>query len=131
MGGQTTKAKKPDRERQEYLCPNAACGRVFANPIKAENLSSEDTKVYDACPFCLTEITSRKNIEIESKEEKMDIKNDVQAKPREVTVEGPSKPTKCAHHFGYLSKRSANEKIPEDCMLCEHIVQCMLKDMRP
>jgi hypothetical protein len=35
----------------------------------------------------------------------------------------------CIHHFGYLSKRSKKEKIPEECMICENIVQCMLKNV--
>lgn len=35
----------------------------------------------------------------------------------------------CPHHFGYLGERSKKEKIPEGCMLCEKIVQCMLKNV--
>jgi len=35
----------------------------------------------------------------------------------------------CIHHFGYLSNRSKKEKIPEECMICENIVQCMLKNV--
>jgi hypothetical protein len=33
----------------------------------------------------------------------------------------------CPRHLGYLSKRSPKEKIPEVCMMCEQIVECMLK----
>jgi hypothetical protein len=39
------------------------------------------------------------------------------------------KAQKCVHHFGYLSKRSTKEKIPEECMMCENIVQCMLMNV--
>jgi hypothetical protein len=35
----------------------------------------------------------------------------------------------CKHHFGYLSQRSSKEKIPEECITCENIVQCMLKNV--
>jgi hypothetical protein len=35
----------------------------------------------------------------------------------------------CIYHLGYLSKRSKKEKIPEECMICENIVQCMLKNV--
>jgi hypothetical protein len=41
-------------------------------------------------------------------------------------TEPPAK-VKCTHQFGYLSKRDSKEKIPEECMMCENIVQCMLK----
>lgn len=45
----------------------------------------------------------------------------------------PSQPTsaahQCPHHFGYLSQRKTKDKIPEECMVCENIVQCMLKNV--
>jgi hypothetical protein len=44
-------------------------------------------------------------------------------------AESPPKVQGCPHHFGYLSERSKKEKIPEECMLCENIVQCMLKNV--
>ena len=50
-----------------------------------------------------------------------------------ITEEKPAqthtKPEKCVHQFGYLSKRSSKEKIPEECMMCENIVQCMLMNV--
>jgi hypothetical protein len=41
-------------------------------------------------------------------------------------TEPPAK-VKCTHQFGYLSEHDSKEKIPEECMICENIVQCMLK----
>jgi hypothetical protein len=119
---------------QSYTCPNPSCGRVFTNPVKAENLCSKDTDVYDACPFCLTEITVEKNqatIEEKKDLEKKKIKSE-QARVysrKETVAESPPKVQKCTHQFGYLSKRSSKEKIPEECMMCENIVQCMLKNV--
>lgn len=40
--------------------------------------------------------------------------------------EPPAK-VKCTHQFGYLNEHDSKEKIPEECMICENIVQCMLK----
>jgi hypothetical protein len=61
---------------------------------------------------------------------------------KEINVEGtsgsatkeepaqPAAPTpKCSRQLGYLSKRSPKEKIPEECMMCSSIVQCMLKNV--
>jgi hypothetical protein len=48
---------------------------------------------------------------------------------KEKTLAESSKVQGCIHHFGYLSKRSKKEKIPEECMICESIVQCMLKNV--
>ena len=50
---------------------------------------------------------------------------DAEEKP----AQAHSKVQGCAHYFGYLSKRSTKEKIPEECMICENIVQCMLKNV--
>jgi hypothetical protein len=47
----------------------------------------------------------------------------------EKSVQTHPKAQKCAHQFGYLSKRSSKEKIPEECMMCENIVQCMLMNV--
>lgn len=33
----------------------------------------------------------------------------------------------CKNTFGYLAKRSPNTPIPQECMLCPKIVDCMLK----
>ncbi|HVO36861.1 MAG TPA: hypothetical protein VMT01_01665 [Candidatus Acidoferrum sp.] len=49
------------------------------------------------------------------------------------SIDAPNKSAEkhhaCAHQFGYLSKRSSKEQIPEECMMCEDIVKCMLKGM--
>lgn len=34
-------------------------------------------------------------------------------------------PQNCQHQFGYLSQRSEGEEIPEECMLCEKLLECM------
>ena len=34
---------------------------------------------------------------------------------------------KCPNHYlGYLSERSKGEGIPEECMICEKTIECML-----
>jgi hypothetical protein len=39
-------------------------------------------------------------------------------------------PSSCLHHLGYLSEKSSNEQIPDECMMCKDIVTCMLKKMK-
>jgi hypothetical protein len=126
-----TRKKDATTETRSYTCPNPSCGKVFTNPIKAENLCSKDAEVYNACPFCLTEITEDSTtIEEENDLEikKTEIEEaSVHSKAKMLTES--SKAQKCTHHFGYLSQRSSKEKIPEECMMCENIVQCMLKNV--
>jgi hypothetical protein len=40
------------------------------------------------------------------------------------------KPVVCHFHLGYLSERAQKEQIPEECLVCRDIVDCMLKKMR-
>jgi hypothetical protein len=130
------KKKQAETESQGYTCPNASCGRVFVNPLKTENVSSKNVAVYDACPYCLTEITVKKESEIteDVQEPKVNAEglNSKPAKSLPTEKRSSPSPTKvqgCIHHFGYLSQRSKKEKIPEECMVCENIVQCMLKNV--
>lgn len=32
----------------------------------------------------------------------------------------------CPHHVGYLKTRSKNEAVPDDCLTCPKILQCMV-----
>jgi len=32
----------------------------------------------------------------------------------------------CPHHVGYLKKRSKDESVPDSCLTCPKILQCMV-----
>ena len=58
---------------------------------------------------------------------------ETEAEEKEYTEERaeiPEKPSECGYHLGYLSERSPKEKIPDECMMCKDIVECMLKKMK-
>ena len=123
--------KELNGENRSFTCPNPSCGKVFDNPIRAENHSAKKTERYEACPYCLTDITvvtTSEPAEDRLEHDVSNVKNEpliiqhAERKPPE-----PPAKVKCTHEFGYLSKRDSKEKIPEECMLCENIVQCMLK----
>jgi hypothetical protein len=131
-GLSSTKKKEPIAEGNGHKCPNPLCGKVFTNPLKAENLGSKNVGTYYACPYCLTEITLEKgSADVEEKEDLKvkEIKTKKSTRPSVEKEPTQSRPTVqgCSQYFGYLSKRSSKEKIPEECITCEKIVQCMLK----
>jgi hypothetical protein len=35
--------------------------------------------------------------------------------------------TQCVRNFGYLSERSKGEEIPDECMTCGEMLDCMVK----
>jgi len=118
-------------ETQSFTCSNPKCKRVFANPIIVQNLSSEDTASYHACPYCLTEI--EETPEGEGKRQKPKAKRSrieqtkAQLAETKPTQQLSSETQKCLHHFGYLSQRPRGQEIPEGCMICKKIIECMQK----
>lgn len=124
------KRKEQTREtvKTKFTCSNSSCGLVFSEPIRVKNLCA-DSEVYDACPRCFTAIDetdsapvieARASSTVDVSEEKA--VHEVEDKSTE-----PVTNAKCTHRFGYLSERPKSEKMPDECMMCENIVKCMLK----
>jgi hypothetical protein len=76
---------------------------------------------YAACPYCLTKISAPK---FESKIKSQDRETPSNKAPDK------GKPSGCRYHLGYLSEREQNQQIPEECILCKDIVECMLHKKR-
>jgi len=134
LEGKNTKKKRENSAASNHICSNPACGKTFTKPLKVENLSSGRTVIYEACPYCLTEIVTEETIS--PSKQKPIIAEEVaklvpEIKHEEVvstTQPQPSmKASNCKHYFGYLSERSSRGIPPEECMICPKIVQCMLK----
>ena len=116
------------------MCSNPSCGKTFTNPLKARNMGVKNAKTYEACPYCLAEITVGKEDDLIEESESAVHDTKANARFDAVTKEGratpsasPSKVEGCTRHLGYLSQRSSKEKIPEECIMCNKIVQCMLQ----
>jgi len=96
-----------------------------------ENLSAEDSEPFMACPHCLNEVVPPQ-IKVQAEEEH-EPEDNISAIPEDMpriekqSNEPPAKSGSCRHHLGYLSERSKKEAIPEECIVCEHIVKCMLR----
>jgi len=130
------KKAKLEMENPSFTCPNPMCGRAFLVPITAHNLASKQASPYYACPYCLTEVS------LEQSSDQMETKDvaerrtlTIEQETAEHLEEEPEKPelkegSACPYHFGYLSQRSRKEVIPEECMTCERIVQCMLDKIK-
>ncbi|MGD8565122.1 MAG: hypothetical protein PVF96_02090 [Candidatus Bathyarchaeota archaeon] len=126
---------KKQVKKQSCVCSNPDCRKVFAEPIIAQDIGSEDTPSYPACPFCLTEFLVEKTQITHKKPEKATEEPSVKKKIHKPEEEKPPQESlldekqECRYHFGYLGNRSKNEEIPDECMTCEKIVNCMLKNV--
>lgn len=95
------------RERTSFTCNE--CGKKFEEPTFTSISSQGIVQTYYACPRCLSKINEDEEIETE--------KNEALAAPEE--------PEKCQHFLGYLKERPKETAIPEDCLICERMIECM------
>jgi len=138
------------------ICPNPKCHREIEEPILLNNLSKTPAERYYACPHCLikleTEAENEKDIieetapsppmhpslekvldaiSVEPQKEREDIEEAPQLKPSKKKEKGPEGEKggseRCPHHFGYLAHRPKDASIPQECLTCQKIVECMLK----
>ncbi len=117
-------------EKKPITCQNPSCKRTIITPLKTLNLQENPTEPYYACPFCLTRIENAEigqELIVEKHPEKHP---EPERNTKQKTVKNDIKPSICRFHRGYLSERSQKEQIPEDCLLCKDIVDCMLKKMK-
>jgi DNA-directed RNA polymerase subunit RPC12/RpoP len=102
-------------------CRCSTCGEEFETPLLAMISSGFLLEEYYACPKCLSKVGNvecQKNVEVgESNEEEETLKVEV-----EDTVE---ENVACAHNLGYLKRRPKNTPIPEECLTCSKMIDCM------
>jgi len=131
-----------------FLCPNPKCRKPFAQPVQMADLSKTPPESYPACPNCGLNLNT---IEYFREEKKFDFQSlpHVAAsvkKPIERTqlsrreagtsavekfkFKGEKKPSgkdkrDCPHFFGYVRNLPKNTPIPDDCLGCPWIVECL------
>ncbi len=52
--------------------------------------------------------------------------SDVSAKSTKSTIEKEASFGSCPHHVGYLKNRSKDQAVPDSCLTCPKILQCMV-----
>lgn len=101
----------------------STCGEEFEKPLLAMVSSGFLIEEYYACPKCLSKVSSferPKNVEVDEVEEEKE-----EAFP-EMTIADTAEETEaCAHNLGYLKRRPKNTPIPEECLTCSKMIECM------
>ena len=136
------------------ICPNPKCHREIEEPILLNNLSITPAEQYYACPYCFIKLDANAENEeditqestpnppvhpslekildvISDQSQKEEKEKEKKKKEEEPPVKPPKKeekgPSGCPHNFGYLANRPKNAPIPQECLICPKIVDCMLK----
>ncbi|MCW4047933.1 MAG: hypothetical protein NWE99_10325 [Candidatus Bathyarchaeota archaeon] len=120
------------------------CGEEYETPLFTVVSSGYLIAEYYACPRCLSKVhhTQRQKriipveedeeeAEVEAaKEEPAQVEEAEVAEPEPVKLEVKAKneepsSSACTHNLGYLKRRPKNTPIPEECFICNKMIECM------
>jgi len=105
---------------QYYACPHCFI-KLDEDAKNDENITQESTPSPPAHPS-LEKVLDVISTQPQKEEKKK--KEEPPVKPPEKGEKGPSG---CPHHFGYLANRPKDVPIPQECLTCPKIVDCMLR----
>lgn len=119
-----------------HVCGYERCGKSFASPLRLTDLSRKPrSETYYACPYCFSRMDEcdhdvsdelqliRKSGYDEETDEspRKNVKSAVQKELGNETVA-----VQCPHQMGYLRTRSKDQAVPDTCLTCPKILQCMI-----
>lgn len=110
-------------EKTTVTCLNNVREEVFVKPLTTLDLQQNPKVSHITCPYCLKEITISENERSDSPEETC---SDVETFDEKGDRSNENTIT-CSYHFGYIGEMEQKEQIPEECLLCADVVQCMHK----
>jgi len=121
----TSLKKNETLNHESCTCPNDECGKNFDHPVQLTVLSSNPVETYQACPYCMSRI--------DLPEEEKSTKNTLASlkikaaleKEQERTEKKETNEARCSHGFGYLKKRPKGTPIPDECLICQKMIQCL------
>ena len=133
------------------ICPNPKCHRKIEEPILLNNLSTTPAEQYCACPHCFIKLDedaeNREDVTEESTsgsplhpslEKVLDVistqpqkEKEEEKKKEEPPVKSPQKkekgPSRCAGYIGYLATLPKNKPMPQECLICPKVLDCVMK----
>jgi DNA-directed RNA polymerase subunit RPC12/RpoP len=117
---------KPDEDyyylRENTTCFKCSeCGEEFQKPILATVSSSVSVQKYFACPRCFTKVS-----DVESRKDRESKEAAFPTKEAKKTVAKLEEGAKCNHFWGYLKKRPKDTPIPDECLTCGKMIECLM-----
>ena len=96
-------------------CPNPECRKKFDQLIMLVDHTKVPRETYYACPHC------KSRIDVVFDKESLKFRNKSASIRRE-------KHSSCPHYFGYLKLFTRGAQIPEECLTCKRLTECMAKE---
>jgi hypothetical protein len=94
---------------------------MFNAPLLAVAFSDSLVQEYYACPKCLSKVHSVERQEQADVDDVVEEDNSLDMEVEDTLAEE----TSCTHHLGYLKRRPKNTSIPEECLTCSKMIECM------
>jgi len=95
-------------------------------PVRLTVLSAEPEETYFACPFCFTKVEEAM-AEVVGSVAVEKPKSARERRKKEALESGVgARVGGCSRHLGYLKGRAKNAAIPDECLVCPKILQCMI-----
>jgi DNA-directed RNA polymerase subunit RPC12/RpoP len=124
--------ESPAFSTTQARCRCSTCGEEFETPLLAMISSGFLMEKYYACPKCLSKVDNverQENIEVDETEleveEEETLKMEVEETMDDTMEEPIEENVACAHNLGYLKRRPKNTPIPEECLTCSKMIECM------
>ena len=105
----------------------AQCGQEFDKPLLTELHSGSMIEEYYACPRCLTkvgEVEHEKRTHTDS-DEKLEEEEPVAEEAESFQPVKADGAQPCPFYAGYLRKRPKGTQIPEGCLTCSKMIECI------
>jgi DNA-directed RNA polymerase subunit RPC12/RpoP len=103
----------------------SACGEVFEAPLLAMVFSDYLVEEYYACPKCLSKVRSVEHRESFEVDDAGDHAEEEVSALNSQAEEAVADSVGCAHHLGFLKVRPKSTPIPEECLTCSKMIECM------
>jgi hypothetical protein len=107
-----------------------------STPVRLTDLTHKPKEeTYYACPFCFSRLEAD---EVPDHLECVHGHHGLTASPSVDVLQSSSErnvgktealTVNCAHGYGYLNKRPKDAAIPDECLTCPRILQCMTKSI--
>jgi DNA-directed RNA polymerase subunit RPC12/RpoP len=111
-----------DAVRVSSTC--GTCREAFEEPLLAMVFSDSLVEEYYACPKCLSRVAKIDPQKAEKANE-VDMEEAVEVKELGAIENSADRMAGCLYHLGYLKRRGKNVPIPEECLTCSKIIECM------
>ncbi len=116
MGRRTGKKEYGMERDGERTC--SECGERYHEPFHATIRMKNSDQEYYACPRCLAKVG-----EITVMDEKEE--NAQPVTESNVLHDSAKSETGCQHQLGYLRNRPKDTPIPDECLTCIKMVECL------